>query len=129
MKKTLILKENTAFKRAYFRGRFKAHPLLVTYVVKNRAGKMRVGVTTSKKVGNAVMRSRARRVIRSAFDALMRNGFEAANYDIVFVARAATPTAKSYAVERVMKKQLAVLFSEKKPSKGESSASSKGEGV
>ncbi len=115
MKKRLILKENTAFKRAYFRGKFKAHPLLVTYVVKNRVGGMRIGVTTSKKVGNAVMRSRARRVIRSAFDSVMKKGFAAAGYDIVFVARPATPAAKSYEVERVMKKQLAVLFTPKSP--------------
>ncbi len=110
MKKKLILKENTAFKRAYFRGKFKAHPLLVTYAVKNRIGHMRVGVTTSKKVGNAVMRSRARRVIRSAFDSIQKSGFSVGGYDIVFVARSATPAAKSYEVERVMKKQLAVLF-------------------
>lgn len=117
MKKKLILKENMAFKRAYFRGKFKAHPLLVTYAVKNRYGSMRVGVTTSKKVGNAVMRSRARRVIRSAFDSVMKSGFSVGGYDIVFVARAATPAAKSYEVERVMKKQLALLFSDKTVSK------------
>jgi ribonuclease P protein component len=113
MKKELTLKENTAFKRAYFRGKFKAHPLLVTYVMKNRCGRMRIGITTSKKVGNAVKRSRARRVIRSAFDTMMKNGFSAVGYDIVFVARAATPGAKSYDIARVMKKQLHTLFAAK----------------
>ena len=112
MKKKLVLKENTAFKRAYFRGKFKAHPLLVTYVVKNRCGSMRVGITTSKKVGNAVKRSRARRVIRAAFDHLQKEGFTAGAYDIVFVARSTTPSAKTYEVERVMKKQLSVLFAD-----------------
>lgn len=111
MKKKLILKESTAFKRAYFRGKFKAHPLLVTYIVKNRLGKLRVGITTSKKVGNAVMRSRARRVIRSAFDALVKEGLViAGGYDVVFVARAATPQVKSTDIKRVMGKQLKVLF-------------------
>lgn len=118
MKKKLILKENNAFKRAYFRGKFKAHPLLVTYAVKNRFGKMRVGITTSKKVGNAVMRSRARRVIRSAFDEMIRNGFTADGYDIVFVARTATASVKSYDVARVMRKQLQVVFADKASPKG-----------
>ena len=113
MKKKLVLKENKAFKRAYFRGKFKAHPLLVTYVVKNKLGKMRVGITTSKKVGNAVARSRARRVLRSAFDDLLAKGFTANGYDIVFVARTATASVKSYDAARVMKKQLQVLFSDK----------------
>ncbi len=117
MKKKLILKENTAFKRAYFRGKFKAHPVLVTYIIKNRRSTMKVGITTSKKVGNAVKRSRARRVIRSAFDHLQKQGFTAEAYDIVFVARSATPAAKSYEIERVMKKQLAVLFPDRKTPK------------
>lgn len=117
MKKKLILKENKAFKRAYFRGKFKAHPLLVTYAVKNREKRLRVGITTSKKVGNAVMRSRARRVIRSAFDEIMKSGFPVSGYDIVLVARAATPAAKSYEVERVLRKQLSALFPEQFPAR------------
>ncbi len=116
MKKELVLKENRAFKRAYFRGSFKAHPLLVTYVVKNRLHVLRVGVTTSKKVGNAVMRSRARRVIRSAFDSLQGEDFQLKGYDVVFVARGATPKAKSYDVARVMKKQLSLLLAAQKTS-------------
>ena len=121
MKKKLILKENKAFKRAYFRGKFKAHPLLVTYITKNKLGKMRVGITTSKKVGNAVSRSRARRVIRSAFDEICKGGFTACGYDIVFVARTATASVKSYDVMRVMKKQLQVLLSGKASGKDRAS--------
>lgn len=110
MKKKLILKESKAFKRAYFRGKFKAHPLLVSYAVKNRTGRLRIGITTSKKVGNAVQRNRARRIIRSAFDQMLKEGFTAGGYDIVFVARAATPHAKTPEISRAMKKQLKVLF-------------------
>ena len=40
-------------------------------------------------------------------------GFTANGYDIVFVARAATASVKSYDAARVMKKQLQFLFSEK----------------
>ena len=119
MKKKLILKENKAFKRAYFRGKFKAHPLVVTYAVKNREKKLRIGITTSKKVGNAVARSRARRIIRSAFDDIQKQTPLPTGYDIVFVARAATPKAKSYDLERVISKQLTALFPNQFPIKKE----------
>ena len=64
------LKENRDFRRLYTRGKSFVSPSLVTYVMKNRrSGGIRVGITTSKKIGNAVTRSRARRVIREAFRA------------------------------------------------------------
>ena len=40
---------------------------LVVYVKKNRNQGLRVGITTSKKIGNAVLRNGSRRVIREAF--------------------------------------------------------------
>lgn len=105
-KKRLTL--NCEFKRAYYKGSYKAAPLLITYVLKNRKSCTRYGITTSKKVGNAVMRNRARRVIRAA----ARQALEGVpkGYDIVFVARAATPAAKSQEIYAVMKKQLDKLL-------------------
>ena len=93
MDKQAKLKLNKEFKRAYGRGRSFVHPGVVTYIVKNRLGYVRVGVTTGKKLGTAVLRNRARRVIMAAFrDCLphIRGG-----YDIVFVARVRTPSLKS----------------------------------
>jgi len=70
------------------------YPQLVVYVSKNRLGKFRYGITTSKKVGNAVARSRCRRIIRAALaqftDEIGSNG-----YDVVFVARKKTAFLKS----------------------------------
>ena len=57
---------NCEFARAYARGKSYVHPYVVLYVNKNRAGCTRVGLTASKKVGNAVTRNRARRVMRAA---------------------------------------------------------------
>lgn len=79
-------------------------PLVVTYVLKNRLGVTRVGITTSKKVGNAVVRSRARRVIREAYRGLCPR--VKPGYDLVFVARGRTPGAKSTQVQKHMEKQL-----------------------
>lgn len=82
------------------RGKSYTNPALVVYLVKNRAGICRIGITTSKKIGNAVQRNRARRVIREAFrqiDVPFKS-----NYDIVFVARTKTVYKKSTDIYNVM---------------------------
>lgn len=68
---------------------------------------MRYGITTSKKIGCAVERNRAKRVIRSAFSQLedRLNG----NYDIVFVARTKTSKVKMQQVLEQMEKQFKAL--------------------
>lgn len=102
----MILKQNSDFRRAYGRGKSFSDPALVTYVLKNnRAGVCRMGITTSKKIGNAVERNRSRRVIRAAF----RDNLPSVKggYDIVFVARSKTKYLKSTDVSKIMNKHLA----------------------
>ncbi len=72
--------------------------------MKNRAGICRVGITTSKKIGNAVERNRARRVIRAAYREIEDRII--GNYDIIFVARSKTKYVKSTYLKEVMLKQL-----------------------
>lgn len=98
------LNENKDFRRAYGKGKSFVNPLLVTYVVRNRFGILRAGITTSKKIGNAVQRNRSRRCIREALRQAapqLKKG-----YDLVFVARGRTPFVKSTDVHRAMMKQL-----------------------
>lgn len=104
MSHTETLKNNYDFRRAYGRGKVYTNPALVTYIVRNRAGICRMGITTGKKIGNAVKRNRARRVIRAAAEMLPRTK---GGYDIVFVARTKTVYKKSTDIYSVMKKQLA----------------------
>ena len=73
MSDALTLKEKREFSRAYKRGRSFVSPLLVTYVIKNNSNNLRYGITTGKKIGKAVQRNRARRVIRAAFYMLEGN--------------------------------------------------------
>lgn len=103
-RKLVTIRENREFKRAYARGKSYVSPVMVTYIVKNRCRQLRIGITTSKKTGNAVARNRSRRVIREAYRTLMpelpavlRQG-----YDIVFVARGKTPFVKMKEVRRAM---------------------------
>lgn len=100
--KTLNL--NTDFRRAYKRGKVYTSPALVSYVNKNRAGICRIGITTSKKIGNAVERNRSRRVIRAAFRAVQP--LTGGGWDIVFVARSKTKYLKSTQLEPIIIKHL-----------------------
>ena len=54
MTDTVTLNSNSDFRRIYARGKVYTNPALVIYVMKNRAGICRIGITTSKKIGNAV---------------------------------------------------------------------------
>lgn len=63
-----------------------------------------MGITTSKKIGNAVERNRCRRIIRAAFREIspMLNG----GYDFVFVARTRTIKKKSTDIKKIMLQHL-----------------------
>jgi len=106
MKYTMIT-ENRDFQRLYRRGRSSVSPGLVTYALKNKNNNLRIGITTSKKVGKAVRRNRSRRVIRAAFSKM--NIPSTAPYDIIFVARTRTAYLKSYEIETYMRAQLQEL--------------------
>lgn len=100
-----VLKQNSDFRRAYGRGKSYSDPALVTYVLKNnRAGICRMGITTSKKIGNAVERNRCRRIIRAAFREI--SPMVGGNFDFVFVARTRTIKMKSTDIKRIMLQQL-----------------------
>ena len=107
------LKLNKEFKRSYSRGKSDACPFFVCYQVKNRRQGLRYGITTSKKVGNAVCRSRARRVIRAAMRSVL-DRFEP-DCDYVFVARERIVNAKSYQVAAAMKGCLKKINAPSKP--------------
>ena len=100
---------NRDFQRLYRRGKSCVSPGLVTYAIKNKNNhnNLRIGITTSKKVGKAVRRNRSRRVIRAAFAGLGIS--QTAPYDIIFVARTRTAFLKSYEVQAYMREHLKTL--------------------
>lgn len=108
MKTYAVLNRNGDFVRLYKRGKSSVHPLLVTYTTGNRRGLQRVGITSGKKIGGAVQRNRARRVIRAAFRQLQPRMIPT-GWDIVFVARSQTCTCSMQQVMHVMEKQLTKL--------------------
>ncbi len=83
------LTENYEFKRVYARGKSVVRPTVVVYCMKKSGPAPRVGITASKKIGNAVKRNRARRVLRESTRELypqIKPGF-----DLVLVSRGKTP--------------------------------------
>ena len=90
MKFSSALKLNHIFRRLYSTQEY-ANGMLVLYARPNRLGVNRVGITTGKKLGHAVVRNRARRRLREVYrlnEALFKPG-----YDIVVVARSRCVTA------------------------------------
>ncbi|MBQ7726087.1 MAG: ribonuclease P protein component [Clostridia bacterium] len=98
------IKQNFEFRRAYSRGKAYVTPFFVIYVFKTRKSTVRLGVTTGKKIGKAVARNRARRVITAAFRENLP--FLSTGYDFVIVARTRILTVKSTTAAAAMKKQL-----------------------
>jgi ribonuclease P protein component len=100
MQHTYTLKTNNDFRRIYSKGKSFVNSGVVVYISRNRIGSNRVGLTVGKKIGNAVKRNRAKRVMREAFMQLensLKNG-----YDIVLVARGRTVFLKSTEVTRLL---------------------------
>ena len=84
---TEILNDNKDFLTLYKKGRYAASKYSVIYVRPNGKPFNRLGITAGNKVGNAVCRNRAKRLIRLAY----RNAEVKlpVGVDIVIVARAA----------------------------------------
>ncbi len=89
MEKIYTIKSNALFSKMY-RAKNSPQPTVVLYYRKNPSlKKAQIGITTGKKLGGAVERNRARRIIREAYRALVLEGtgINDEPYNFVFVAR------------------------------------------
>jgi len=92
------LKKTKSFKIVYSGGRKSVNHYFVMYAHTNDEGISRLGVTVSKKVGNAVVRNRIRRLVKES--CRLRAHRLMPGYDIVIVARsgvASLPRESSFA--------------------------------
>lgn len=99
---TEILNDNRDFVSLYRKGRFTACKYSVIYVRPNGRPFNRLGITASKKIGNAVRRNRAKRLIRLAYRNSEIN--MPLGMDIVIVARSPICDVKSQAYCTYMEK-------------------------
>lgn len=86
------------------------------YYLNNRTPYNKLGITTSKKLGNAVVRNRARRMIRAAYR--ISESALPLGYDIVIVAREGVKDKKSTDIERFLKKRLTFDMKKSENEKG-----------
>lgn len=99
---TETMTRNKDFQLCYRKGKSVVSQNVILYARINHMPVNRLGITTSKKVGNAVCRSRARRVIRQAW---RENELLApVGLDIVIIARTHITEIKSDVLSRYFRK-------------------------
>ena len=89
------IKSREELEQLFSNGLYVATPLLAARICETPEGRGprgRVAFVAGKKLGNAVVRNRSKRVMR---EMARRNGFPQAGYDVVFVARRGTATASA----------------------------------
>jgi len=113
MGKLPVIKRNNDFRRVYSKGKYASSESLVLYYIKNKTGMVRIGITTSKKVGKSVVRNRMRRLVREnirlIYDQLVPG------MDLVIVVRKADPSADFHSIGKELRyllKKLDILVKE-----------------
>lgn len=99
MKKAYRVKKNDDFQEVFNKGKSFANRQLVLYFYKKEEQKhFRVGLSVSKKIGNAVLRNQIKRYLRQAFSELEKDILN--NYDLVVIARKPTATMNFHEIKK-----------------------------
>ncbi len=98
------LKQNYEFRRLYSKGTVMVAPAFVLYAKKGKPSRLRFGITVSKKLGGAVKRNRAKRVLYAAFCECEKD--IPRGYDFVAVARHRSLLQKSTEIALSMRNEL-----------------------
>ena len=106
------IRENHLYNKAYSKGKRAVFPTIAVYVLPDYAARRlrrahpmhinvnRIGITASKKLGGAVARNRAKRVIREAYRSVAAAHRVKTGFLIVIAAREPATRVKSTQVSR-----------------------------
>ena len=109
--KLAAIKEHHLYNKAYRNGKSATGQSVSVYVLRDYAARRlmlahpqrltvnRVGISVSKKIGGACVRNRAKRIIREAYRALLREGQLKVGFLVVIVAKPAIVGKKSTQIE------------------------------
>ena len=100
LKRGVRLQKPADFKRVRRQGKSHAHPFVVLISRPNDVDQLRIGVSAGKRVGNAVQRNRAKRLLRAGIHRLL-DGLQS-GHDIILLAREAILQAKSQDVQKAL---------------------------
>lgn len=107
MKKELRIKKNKEFQQVFQKGKSFANRQFVVYVMKKEdQDTFRIGLSVSKKIGNAVKRNQIKRYIRQAF-LEMKEEIKKGN-DYVIIARKPTSEMGMHDVKKSLEHVLKV---------------------
>ncbi|KIY22903.1 MULTISPECIES: ribonuclease P protein component [Mesobacillus] len=107
MKKEYSVKKNKEFQEAFKKGRSVANRQFVVYILKKpEQEKFRIGLSVSKKIGNAVMRNQIKRYIRQSFHEL-HDQVQTGN-DYIIIARKPTAEMNMHEVKKSLEHVLKV---------------------
>lgn len=115
-KKFVSVKKNREFQFLFKKGESVVTNAFVCYFRQSKRRVNRLGIVTSKKIGNAVARNRSRRIIREAFRQVEPEIREKTDkrYDFIIVARGKTPFMKSDKIRDLIRKNVLGKFDTQK---------------
>ncbi|MGE0882390.1 MAG: ribonuclease P protein component [Blastocatellales bacterium] len=87
------LRNSKQFRRVYDQGQRFHTSLFSAFILKNDSGEQRIGITVTKKIGNAVVRNRCKRRLREAFRRQSESLMNLAGVDLVINAKASLAEA------------------------------------
>lgn len=102
MKRRFRLTRSTDFKRVRSNGKSYAHPLLVLVITPRETPETtRIGVTASRGIGGAVVRNRAKRLMREAMRPMLAE--IQSGWDVVAIARTALVSAEFTQIQSALR--------------------------